>query len=328
MEGIRSFLNSSSIHGLGHISGTRKLSRFFWIFVVFSGFSFAGFLINQSFVSWAQHPIVTTIETLRADQMKLPKVTVCPPKNSFTDLNYDLMLMRNMSFTYEMVEELSNYAKYSIDIGYLKYLDNIKDKEHFYNWYRGLSPLELPILRTDGKTAPHPMIDYTLTSYALSGNITTEYFGEKYSLDLLERNMDYQVKICIPDDLKNNKDTKINLKLEWVRTEKGRIRMSRERDSGVLSFLEFSKEYSLTTYQETCIYVTYNHKITEENFHMNSMPGFKLSWYYSGLGLPSSPKPITFGSGDLTNSFRRSVSKKIRISFWLRSHSVCLSVHL
>ena len=308
MEGIRSFLKSSSIHGLGHISTTRRLSRLFWIFVVFSGFSIAGFLINQSFESWAQQPIVTTIETLPADEMKLPKVTVCPPKKSYTDLNYDLMLARNMSFTYEIKEELKNYAKYAIDIGYLKYLSKLKDKEHFYNWYRGLSPLELPKLEKDKNTAPHPKLDITLMSYALSGNITTEHFGDKYSLDLLERNVDYQVIIRIPDDLKNNKDIRIYLKLECVRPEKGRIRMN--RDLSKYYPLEFYKEYNQSTYQD--IYVSYNHKITVKDFHMDSMPGFKLSWYYSGTGLPVSPKPITFGSGDLTNSFRRRVSNKIR----------------
>ena len=311
MEGIRNCLNSSSIHGLVHISTTRRLSRLFWILVVVSGFSIAGFLINQSFESWAEQPIVTTIETLPAGEMKLPKVTVCPPKNSYTDLNYDLMLTRHMSFTYEMEEELRNYAKYAIDIGYLKYLGKLKDKEYFYNWYRELSPLELPILKTDKNTAPHPKLEITLMSYALSGNITTEHFGDKYSLDLLERNIYYKVRIRIPDDLKNNEDIKINLKFEWVRSEKGDTDIwiwmgSRSEKLNIIT--QGYREYSLDTRHDILVSYDYIYDIAEENYYMDSMPGFRLSWFYSGTGLPSSSKPITFGSGDLTNSFRRRVT--------------------
>ena len=90
----------------------------------------SGFLIHQSFQTWEQQPIVTTIETLPAEQMKLPKVTVCPPKNSFTDLNYDLMLAKNVTFTSEKIEELSNYAEYAIDIGNLKYLNKLERGLH------------------------------------------------------------------------------------------------------------------------------------------------------------------------------------------------------
>ena len=310
MEGIRDFLDTSSINGLNHISTTRGLSRSFWIFVVFSGFLVSGFLIHQSFQTWDQQPIVTTIETLPAEEMKLPKVTVCPPKNSFTDLNYDLMLARNVSFTYEMFEELSNYAEYAIDIGYLKYLSKLEDKDHFYNWYQGISPIELPTLYKDKDIAPYSRIDYTLTSYALSGNITTKNFGDKFSLDLLERNVEYQIKIEIPEAFQNNEYITIDMKLEWLRTEKGRIRMSKDF-IGLYSLQDF-KEYSFTTKEisQNKIYITYTHKIeTGEDIKMDLIPGFKLGWSYTGKGIEliKSPKPVTFGSGKLTNSFKRGV---------------------
>ena len=97
MEGITTFLESSSIHGLTYISTTRKYARLFWILVVITGFSVASFLIKESFDSWSESPVKTTIETLPIAEIKLPKVTVCPPKNTFTDLNYDLMMTENMT---------------------------------------------------------------------------------------------------------------------------------------------------------------------------------------------------------------------------------------
>ena len=81
MENIQSFLNTSSINGLNHISNTQNLSKLFWIFVVFIGFTLSGVLIHQSFEAWKQSPISTTIESVPIAEITFPKVTVCPPKN-------------------------------------------------------------------------------------------------------------------------------------------------------------------------------------------------------------------------------------------------------
>ena len=97
MEQISTFLESSTIHGLNFISTTRKYVRAFWILVVLAGFATAGYLIQTSFQSWADSPIKTTDETLPISEIPFPKVTVCPPKNTFTDLNYDLMMAENLS---------------------------------------------------------------------------------------------------------------------------------------------------------------------------------------------------------------------------------------
>ena len=104
------FLESSTIHGLAYISTTRKWVKLFWIVVVVSGFVGAGYIIKESFDSWAESPVKTTIETLPMDELKFPKVTVCPPKNTFTDLNYDLIMTENITLTEEMRDEMFRYA--------------------------------------------------------------------------------------------------------------------------------------------------------------------------------------------------------------------------
>ena len=53
MEEVRTFLDSSTIHGLAYISSTRKFFRVIWVLVVIGGFTGAGVLIYQSFDSWA-----------------------------------------------------------------------------------------------------------------------------------------------------------------------------------------------------------------------------------------------------------------------------------
>ena len=110
MEGVRAFLESSTIHGLTYISTTGKYAKIFWIMIVFSGFIGASLLIKESFYSWYVSPIKTTIETLPISEIRFPKVTVCPPKNTFTDLNYDLMITENKTVTEDMRDEMFRYA--------------------------------------------------------------------------------------------------------------------------------------------------------------------------------------------------------------------------
>ena len=38
MDVFKEFLETSTIHGLGYIVSTKKLSRFFWVCVVIAGF--------------------------------------------------------------------------------------------------------------------------------------------------------------------------------------------------------------------------------------------------------------------------------------------------
>ena len=121
MEGFRTFLESSTIHGLSYISTTRRFARLFWILVVIIGILGASWLIKESFESWSDSPIKTTIETLPIDEIKFPKVTVCPPKNTFTDLNYDLMMTENHTLTDEMRDEMFKYALEVINKGIIYY---------------------------------------------------------------------------------------------------------------------------------------------------------------------------------------------------------------
>ena len=90
MEMINKCLEASTVHGLSHISTSRRLVRLFWILVVIAGFTLAAVLIYESFESWAESPVKTTIETLPIINLAFPKITVCPPKNTYTDLNLDL----------------------------------------------------------------------------------------------------------------------------------------------------------------------------------------------------------------------------------------------
>ena len=92
MEGFKEFLGSSSIHGLSYIGGTKsRLVQFIWIVIVVAGFSAAGKIIYDSFQSWEDSPIVSSVKSRSISKMKFPVVTICPPEDTNTALNNDLM---------------------------------------------------------------------------------------------------------------------------------------------------------------------------------------------------------------------------------------------
>ena len=91
MEGFKEFLDSSSIHGISYISSEKRFGRLFWIFIVLIGFTGAFLLIRQSFNDWEENPISTTSETLPMSHITFPNITVCPPRNSYLNMNFDII---------------------------------------------------------------------------------------------------------------------------------------------------------------------------------------------------------------------------------------------
>ena len=93
MEGVQEFLESSTIHGLAHISSSRNsLIKLFWIVIVISGFFTAGMFINNAFLDWEKAPIETSITTFPISEVQFPKIVVCPPKVGFSLILYEQML--------------------------------------------------------------------------------------------------------------------------------------------------------------------------------------------------------------------------------------------
>ena len=111
MEHVTTFMQTTKIHGLGYISRTRNVVKLFWTLIVISLWTGAAITLYKSFTNWAENPVKTTIETHPIADLTLPKVTVCPPKNTYTDLNYDLMMTANMTLDDNTRDELVNYAK-------------------------------------------------------------------------------------------------------------------------------------------------------------------------------------------------------------------------
>ena len=146
MKEFQNYLESSTVHGLFYIGTTRRLVKLFWVFVVLTGFIGAGILIQQSFQSWQDSPVKTTIEIRPISEVTLPKISVCPAKNTYTNLNYDLMKMKeNVSIPVDMTDYADdlrdNFIRHFQKMDYEKEWktlgENFKEQNKFRNWYTG-----------------------------------------------------------------------------------------------------------------------------------------------------------------------------------------------
>ena len=276
MDEVRNFLKSSTIHGLSHITSSKKDRRFFWILVVVAGFCGAGFLIYQSFEEWAYSPVKTTIETLPINEIKLPKVTVCPPKNTYTDLNYDLTRAKDMNLSEATRKELIYYSLTQIlEPQYNETMFNLSlvdEENRYYNWYHWFTEITLPYW--DGT-----FLNFTLNTFALSGSISTQYYGRNFLADEIHENLLYTININIPSDSEESKKATLYLNIETnILPNVDHYEINNE----VLdtSFDTIFRNYTPPKSQT----FTLKRMSSEGDIPYNKtdkFPGFRIKWHYS-----------------------------------------------
>ena len=71
---IREFLESSTIHGLVHIStSTSRITRAIWFAIVVACFATAIYMINGFYKEWQESPVSTTITTHPITELQFPE---------------------------------------------------------------------------------------------------------------------------------------------------------------------------------------------------------------------------------------------------------------
>ena len=92
--------------------------------------------------------ITNEVHKMPITNIHLPKVTVCPPKNTFTDLNYDIMMSEHIKLDLTTLDELSEFAmivmQEHMHEEFMTRLRKLKEENRFYNWYQGISIVALP----------------------------------------------------------------------------------------------------------------------------------------------------------------------------------------
>ena len=307
MINIKSFLEASTIHGLIYISTNQKLIRLFWIIVVIAGFTGAGMMIYQSFQSWEDSPVKTAEETRPVAEITFPKVTVCPPKNTFTNLNYDLIMTENMTLDNDTRNELIDFAEELLyEQLYDKIMTNIskfKDNDRYHNWYYGYTEMRFPEYNFYHRDS------YVVNTAAISGSISTKDFGEEFDADKVDTNMDYKVYVYPPNSVRKNPNVTLNIEIENLSLEDLTHGQHDELsvDYKIADFTHALLNYTPPTggrYRSSyCIdlnrYVTIPDVRKQK---LNLMPGFKLIWNYSGIKV----KPeVKYANTHTTKAFVR-----------------------
>ena len=308
MDGAREFLQSSTIHGLVYIGSELRPVRLFWICVVIAGFTGSFILINQSFSVWAVSPISTTIETMPITDIDFPNVTVCPPRNSFTSLNPDLLRSRSIDLDQERRKLLSNFA---LDVFYdfnfnSKYLEFIayKGEEKYSDWYEGTSNISFPYKVGQVKR-------YDLRTTAASGSFSTPYFGQPFDDKTFDGKFESEIYIYGPDNLNESISLVIAIdydisfgenillqeaelevenvvggshKKEYYKTI-GNITLDRNKRHDQRKYL-INVETSLSNkkvFKPKRIFLKYSRDTTAEFYSGGGRPvaGMKVSWFYS-----------------------------------------------
>ena len=159
------------------------------------GFTGAGYLIHSSYSAWQESPVATSIETHPIDGLDFPIVTVCPPKDSNTALNYDLMKADNTSLTENDRKDLKNkILEVMLKPSYDKYIQtmiataNNKSLNRMYGGYQsvpkpfGKNGLEIEVWNKDGC-------------------IWTPWFGEDYDESYHLEDRQHHTVLQFPEDL-------------------------------------------------------------------------------------------------------------------------------
>ena len=117
------FLESSTVHGLVHISTAKsRTARAGWVAIVVACFLIAIYMITGSYKEWQESPVSTTITTHPITELDFPTVTVCPPRGSNTALNHLLEKVKDVNFTEEERYDLLETSYGSVSPGREKWL--------------------------------------------------------------------------------------------------------------------------------------------------------------------------------------------------------------
>ena len=154
---LKDFLNTSTIHGLAYISNvSSKTGKALWLIIVIAGFCTAGYLIASSYQDWESSPVSTSISTHPIASLPLPIITICPPENSNTALNVDLVRAGNITLAHADREALINVSRQFLihepSYAFVELARKMANKEAIPQLKQKQGPIQF-LMRTKGRAS-------------------------------------------------------------------------------------------------------------------------------------------------------------------------------
>ena len=286
IDNIKEYFNTSTIHGIGYISKTKGFVRLGWIFVIITGFMAAGVLIQESFHSWSMSPVSISKETLPISELTFPKVTVCPPKNTNTNLNSDLINAGKIGdLDNKTRHDLLDFVFQTIHDGFYEKLEHnssfLKEENQYFNWYNGYSTIQFTIPGTK-----LVQLGGQISTCSLNGSFSTYGFNEAFNESMILTGFDLVVNI-VP--INGHKDKNFTMVIDVLRKQlknlspgnRDKIRFDND-DIPAEEDLK-SKSIFLAPYkQKNAIYLEVERKVSLadlKNQKIKTNPGMIMQWY-------------------------------------------------
>lgn len=193
---VQEFLESSTIHGLLHISTAKsKTTRALWVAIVVACFVCAAWMITDSYKDWQESPVSTTITTHPIKDLQFPAVTVCPPREIKTIINHLFRKVKDANFTDNERKHLKGISK--------KVFIEIPNEKHATHMTNLLNDETIRSIAYG--EAKMPELDdqglITMTSSELEGSFQTPGFGDQdYQGDFYKKPESLHFVLDLPEN--------------------------------------------------------------------------------------------------------------------------------
>ena len=231
----------------------------------------------------------TTIETRSISDLAFPEVVVCPPKNSFTTLNPDLIRADKNSWDGNMIRRLRELvieATFDLNVeNKYKKRTSLMEKDRYLNWYTGETQLMFP------------SVNFYPNTSAASGRFSTPNFGETFHEDDFVLELVFHISIYVPEEIRKNGSISLVIDIDYdiggtvfsSKDEILKVYGSKWKNAEVLSadHKKYKKEFSLQG--DTYYKVAYTRAMTPSRYEMwksKRHTGMRVSWYYNDTVQP------------------------------------------
>ena len=192
-------------------------------------------------------------------------------------------------------------------------LSLIDEEDRYYNWYTGKSALNLPFWGHDITMLCNieicnlASLRYFIDTFATSGTILTNYFGEKIKKSQIEKKILARIFLRVPQNAVNNENITFHVEVEkfvmngmenYIGT------LNDEKSKYEKKFSPPEKQYALQLHRQ----------LTESDIldlDEDVTPSFKIKWHYNSNIPDTSNDSFLFTNFEPNISFKRYFKRHI-----------------
>ena len=198
------------------------------------------------------------------------------------NLNHDLEQSKNVKLDNDTRYQLLDFALDVIQIEFYKEimtnLSILEDPDRYYNWYHGYTQLKY----TYTKNGDNQLL-YIFSTSATTGNMSTQYFGEKFNTDKVDGNIRIIIMVWVPRSARSDHNATLmfDIKKETMKEVSDNDKMSITGRGYIDADLTHWSEN--ITVPSTSYRITLHRQVTEDdidNLDLDMMPGFRFTWNY------------------------------------------------